>query len=438
MNSLKRYIFLTVMMMTIVACNRNFHSYISPSNFLVNNWYKFDNFRYEGPLSNGLPNGFGTVVYNNGTRVSGHFVNGVLNDKEAKYTIPKVGDIEGVVVSGQLVSGQIRYTNGAIYTGKIKSYAPDGNGVLIRSNNDLFEGKFQGGNFLSGEFYESKTGSTFQGSFKNFQPDGEVVEIKSNGKASTHIYSGGTDQTKLILDDKVKRIIKKQNEAELNKIEEENTRLAKQVQDKEKSFSKEKERIEEEGGEMYNRCACTLGLKICLTVYSAGEENYYRYGAYYEEFGLPAPYGPIYGHTSGVSVPIGSSKAVIKQAFLNQIEFISECVNWNSDRDNYERLYKDKLANLVASHQQYMQNAKAEIEEKQREKELAYQRQESERQMRLEAELSKIKNELNLKAQKAAKQRQERCAKNPDCCLSTASIQKLKAAKQYSPCATQQ
>ena len=438
MNSLKRYIFLTVMMLTYAACNRNFHRSISPSNFVVNNWYKFDNFRYQGPLSNGLPNGSGTVEYINGVKVSGQFVNGVLNDNEAKYSITKLGDIDGVVISGQLVSGQIRYINGSTYIGKIKSFAPDGKGILIRSNNDVFEGKFQTGKFVSGDFFESKTGSTFQGSFKNSLPDGEVVEIESNGKASTYIYSDGINQTKSILDNRVKDIIKKQDEAELNKIEEEKNRLSKQIESQETRFTKEKAKIEKEGGKMYDRCACDLGITICLTVYSAGEENYYRYGAYYEDFDLPAPYGPIYGKIGSITAPIGSSKSVIKQAFLNRIEFVTECVKWNSDRDNYERIYKDKLDNLVTSHEQFMQNAKAEIDEKQRQKKLTYQRQESEREVRREAELNKLKKEMNDKAKSAAEKKKERCTKNPDCCLSSASIERLKAVKKYSPCATQQ
>jgi hypothetical protein len=58
--------------------------------------------------------------------------------------------------------------------------------------------------------------------------------------------------------------------------------------------------------------------------------------------------------------------------------------------------------------------------------------------MRHEAELNRIKKEMDDKAQKAAKQKEDRCTKYPDCCLSSAAIERLKAAKQYTPCATQQ
>ncbi|GAB3310077.1 hypothetical protein GCM10027348_42560 [Hymenobacter tenuis] len=389
-------------------------------------------------MSGGLPNGEGTVEYNNGTKVTGQFVNGVLNDDDAKYQIPQIGNIEGVVVSGQLNSGRIRYNNGDVYTGEIRSYSPDGNGVFIKSNNDVYEGKFQIGKFLSGNFLESKTQSVFQGSFKNWKPDGEVVEIELNGKASSHLYSNGKNQTESILEDRAKSNLKRQNEAELNKIDAEERLLSKHKEEQASVFAKEKATLEEEGGEMYDRCACTLHLKLCLGVYSAGKEESYAYSTYYEEFNLPEPYGPVYGNIYSVTVPTGSSKSVIKQAFLNKIAFVSECVKWNEDRDTYERVYKDKLTNLITSHQQFLQSVEAGIIENKRQKELAYQRQESERQARHEAAVNEMKKEMNDRAQKAAKERAEYCAKNPECCLSQENIERLKAEKKYTPCATRQ
>jgi len=438
MDICKISIFSTVILTAITSCTRSYYSNISASNFLVNDWYKFDSFRYRGPLKNALPNGLGTVEYNNGTKVTGQFVNGVLNDQEAHYYNPQIGIIEGVAVSGQFISGQIRYSNGDVYTGKIKSYRPNGDGILIKSNNDVYEGLFQAGKFLAGVFLEAKSGTTFQGKFKNWKPDGDVVEMNLDGAAFSNIYSDGINRTESVLANRAAAIVKRINDAEIDEIEAMETQLSSQKETQTNIFSENKAKIEQEGGEMYDRCACTLGLKLCLDVISGASNTAYYYSAYHKEFDLPAPDGPIYSRIHYVALPNGSSKAAIKQAFLHEIEFVSECVKWNADRDNYERTNKDKMANLIAAHQQFLQKVEQEINEKKQQKLLAYQRQESEKQSRHEAELSKMKKEMDDKAQQAAQKRRDFCAKYPDCCLSSASIERLKKSKIYSPCATAQ
>ncbi len=416
-------------------CNRNFHSYISPSNFLVNKWYLFENFRYQGPLSKGLPNGLGYVEYRNGTKISGRFVNGILNDNEAKYYIPLIGNIVGVVASGLLISGQITYHNGDVYTGKIQSYLPNGHGIFLKKNNDIFRGNFQMGRFLSGKLFESKTGSIFQGSFKNWKPDGEVVEIKPNGTVIAEIYKDGIIQTETLLKAKALNNVKNQNEHEIKKIDENITKLSKQKEEEIKKFPAEKARLEEELSRMCITCNCYLPkedptyYQCCRIYLSVIDKNEYS-----REIGDLIKYHKLENHPQVVKysekwdwlknktvvLPEGSSDIVEIQACLKQIELEVainiECKKWAADRANYDRAGSDKITSLLNSHRRYLDNVETEIKEIKRKKELAYQRQLSEDKMRIEAERNKIEKEMNVRAQKALEAHREFCKLQPICC----------------------
>jgi len=431
-----------LMLALIVAstsCNPNYYQTISTENFLVDGWYVFDDFKYQGPISNGLPNGEGTVEYNNGVVVTGNFVDGVLNDSDAAYTLPEVGTINGSVVNGKLVSGKIQYLSGDVYLGSLNAFKPDGKGTYIKGDKQIFEGDFSGGNITNGQVFDVATGSTIVGNFSSWKPDGEVIEYNSAGKASGRIYSAGTDQTKTQLQQRAAANVELKNQAELSKIDGQVDQLERKKNEDLSRLEEEKNRLEEKAGEIYDLCACRV-LKGCLDAISSGYTSY-RYKDYYEEYGLLSPYGQgTPGYLSGITVylPIGSSSAEVIESFQNEIAIMEECLAWKKDMENYEQLNKEKIQNLVAKSGQIAKKAEAEIKAAKQRKQDAITRQQNEMTKRVAEENKKLAKELADRANAAKAKRDEYCKKYPDCCLSSAAIARLKASKSYSPCGSAQ
>ncbi len=428
-----------LLIVALSSCNPNYYQTISTENFLVDGWYVFDNFKYQGPISNGLPNGKGTVVYNNGITATGNFVNGVLNDSDANYSIPNLGKINGSVVNGKLVSGKIDYTSGDVYVGSISDFEPDGQGIYVDGDKQIFEGNFSEGNIIDGQVFDVATGTTIVGNFASWKPDGEVIEYNSAGKAAGHIYANGTDQTKTQLQQQASKNIETKNQDEITKINNEIARIEKKKSEDVTRVKNEKEQLEEETGEIYDMCNCRV-VTACLTAVSSNLSTFH-YKDYYEEYGMPSPYGqgkP--GYLSGLTVylPYDSDPSDVIASFENEIAIMDECLAWKKDRAGYEKLNKEKIQNLAANGEQIVRKAEAEIKLAKQRKQEALARQQNDMTKRVNEENKRLAKELANRANTAKQKRDEFCKKNPDCCLSAATIAQLKASKNYSPCATAQ
>jgi len=102
---------------------------------------------YSGEMKEGLPNGQGTLIWENGNRYDGGFVNGKLHgqgtlkvDSGDRYT----GDFVEDRLEGQ---GIFSFVNGSQYTGGFKENEFNGYGILSKTNGDEYIGEFRNNRF---------------------------------------------------------------------------------------------------------------------------------------------------------------------------------------------------------------------------------------------------------------------------------------------------
>lgn len=108
-----------------------------------------DGTRYDGPFVNGAPQGEGVKVWSNGDRYEGTFVQGHL--------------------AGQ---GTITFKDGTTYTGSWLNDKRDGHGTCQFANGGRYEGSWRNDQFDGQGTYTSPDGTTLQGRFQN----GKYVE----------------------------------------------------------------------------------------------------------------------------------------------------------------------------------------------------------------------------------------------------------------------
>jgi len=138
-------------------------------------------FKYEGEFSEGLKQGQGVYVWDNGDRYDGRF----SNDRP-----------DGL--------GKYHFANGDSYEGEVKAGVIIGRGTYTAKNGDVFEGSFAGGKphgvgvyrFASGDRYEGEMSQgRLQGKGRYFAKSGDRIEAPFvDGKAQgigTYSFSNG-------------------------------------------------------------------------------------------------------------------------------------------------------------------------------------------------------------------------------------------------------
>ena len=124
--------------------------------------YVAKNFKYDGEFKDGLKEGRGVYVWDNGNRYEGPFVKDAP-DGEGKYT----------------------FANGDSYNGEVKQGALTGRGVYVTKSGDTLEGSFVNGSqqgtgtqrFASGDRYEGQiVNSRAQGKGRYVGSDGHSIE----------------------------------------------------------------------------------------------------------------------------------------------------------------------------------------------------------------------------------------------------------------------
>ena len=195
--------------------------------FVNNMKYAAGGFVYTGSLREGLFNGYGNIIFQDGSNYSGSFIDGRFSG-EAVYAYGSDPDenrwsFEGVLHNGQTgngafhfggspsvilnrdeyadtfisptwryngrynergqnIAGTFTYEDGAIYAGGFQNGLAGGEGVLFDAEgNTIYTGGFKNGSFDGHGEYFSPEGWTYEGNFAEGVFDGEgTVTIGEN------------------------------------------------------------------------------------------------------------------------------------------------------------------------------------------------------------------------------------------------------------------
>ena len=143
--------------------------------------YVSKSFKYEGEWADGLKQGEGTYVWENGDRYQGHF-SADRPDGKGKYQFGNGDAYEGEVQAG-VINGRGSYTskNGDVFEGSFQNGKPHGVGVYRFATGDRYEGEMQAGTMQGKGRYLAKNGDRVEASFASGRPDGTGVYYFSNG-----------------------------------------------------------------------------------------------------------------------------------------------------------------------------------------------------------------------------------------------------------------
>ncbi len=143
--------------------------------------YVSKSFKYEGEFNEGLKQGEGTYVWENGDRYQGRFT-ADRPDGQGKYQFANGDAYEGDVQAG-VINGRGSYTsrNGDVFEGSFLAGKPHGMGVYRFASGDRYEGEMQGGTMQGKGRYVAKNGDRVEGPFAAGRPQGKGTYYFSNG-----------------------------------------------------------------------------------------------------------------------------------------------------------------------------------------------------------------------------------------------------------------
>ncbi|HUL94627.1 MAG TPA: caspase family protein [Usitatibacter sp.] len=143
--------------------------------------YISKSFKYEGEWSEGLKQGEGTYVWENGDRYQGHFA-ADRPDGRGRYQFANGDSYEGEVQLGVIV-GRGSYTTkgGDVFDGSFAGGKPDGVGVYRFASGDRYEGEMVQGKMQGKGRYYTKGGDRVEGTFDDGKASGKGVYYFSNG-----------------------------------------------------------------------------------------------------------------------------------------------------------------------------------------------------------------------------------------------------------------
>ena len=143
--------------------------------------YLSKSFRYEGEFSEGLKQGEGTYIWENGDRYQGHFAND-RPDGRGRYQFANGDSYEGEVRLGVIVGrGSYASKNGDVFDGSFENGKPHGVGVYRFASGDRYEGEMDQGRLQGRGRYYSKNGDRVEAPFVDGKPQGKGIYYFSNG-----------------------------------------------------------------------------------------------------------------------------------------------------------------------------------------------------------------------------------------------------------------
>jgi len=153
--------------------------------------YVSKSFKYEGEFNEGLKQGEGTYVWENGDRYQGHFASD-RPDGRGKYQFANGDAYEGEVKLG-IIAGRGSYVsrNGDVFDGSFSNGKPHGIGVYRYASGDRYEGEMDMGRPHGKGRYHSKNGDRFEVAFVDGKPQGKGVYFFSSGDRYEGDIQGG-------------------------------------------------------------------------------------------------------------------------------------------------------------------------------------------------------------------------------------------------------
>ena len=148
-------------------------------------------FKYEGEFADGLKQGEGTYLWENGDRYQGHFTSD-RPDGRGRYQFANGDAYEGEVKLG-VIAGRGSYVskNGDVFDGSFSNGKPHGVGVYRYASGDRYEGEMDMGRPHGKGRYYSKNGDRFEVAFVDGKPQGRGVYFFSSGDRYEGDIQGG-------------------------------------------------------------------------------------------------------------------------------------------------------------------------------------------------------------------------------------------------------
>jgi hypothetical protein len=141
---------------------------------------------YEGPISNGIPNGYGVLVYDNDDRYEGDVRRGVPNGR-GMFVFADNSRYEGQVSRGKPNGqGAFTFSNGDKYSGGMLAGQPHGEGTFRFALGDSYSGQFYLGQAKGSGVFKSAQGIRCEGRFfsSNLSGEGSCSYPRGFGVAS--------------------------------------------------------------------------------------------------------------------------------------------------------------------------------------------------------------------------------------------------------------
>ncbi len=146
-------------------------------------------FKYEGEFNEGLKQGRGVYVWDNGDRYDGKFAND-RPDGIGKYHFANGDSYEGEVKAG-IIAGRGTYAskNGDVFDGSFAGGKPNGVGVYRFASGDRYEGEMDQGRLQGRGRYFAKSGDRIEAPF---------IDGKAQGIGTYHFSNGDRYEGEII------------------------------------------------------------------------------------------------------------------------------------------------------------------------------------------------------------------------------------------------
>ncbi len=153
--------------------------------------YVSKSFKYDGEFSDGIKQGRGTYVWENGDRYEGTFATDRA-DGRGKYQFANGDTYEGEVKAGVIIGrGTYVAKNGDVFEGSFTNGKPHGVGVYRFATGDRYEGEMDQGRLQGRGRYVNKNGDRIEAPFADGKPQGRGIYHFSNGDRYEGEITGG-------------------------------------------------------------------------------------------------------------------------------------------------------------------------------------------------------------------------------------------------------
>lgn len=222
---------------------------------------------YAGALRNGVPEGQGVFLHDDGRRYDGQFVNGRFQGA-GRMQYPDGRRVEAQYRADFEDSGTLTYPDGRVFEGQLQKGIPQGNGTMRMGDGSRVTGAFQNGRVAGRAMQTLADGSTYFGPFANGMPQGSGVCSSGfcdrNGNADTTAQ----EQRKLA-DQRAAKAVDDAARAERDKMERE--AAERRRPDEQERDRLQAQRQRESGPANDRECACTF--EACITVGNANDRT---------------------------------------------------------------------------------------------------------------------------------------------------------------------